>query len=157
MPRQHFVEGEVGEYVGIMQQNRFVKVAEQRKRREYAAAGLEQQFALDADMHVQTRDRVCIEIVDYLSGEVVDINHRLTYPGIPQLMQHAAEHRHSADLHQRLGVLAGEIAETRAEAGSKDYRFHLSGKTCSICCSRWTSSTLTPNLLLRCSAMCWAL
>ena len=142
----HFLDGEVGEDVGVVYQNRLVgAVVEQRAGFKQATTCVEQ-FRLEGDVYVATEIVVVGKIVGYLVGEMVGVYHHARDAAVAQFLDYAPQHRFPSHRHKCLGMLEGERAQPGSEPGCEYHCLHYFGlKSCSMFCSRWKSSTFTLN------------
>ena len=135
---KHVAEVEVGEYVGIVDYERFVAV-KPSSRRKYAAACVEETVAFVADINRDTEVVIGFDIVNNLSGKVMDVDNHLRDASAPEFVDYEAEHRCAPDFGEGFGMTVGKGFESCAESGSKNHGFHcqsLTVKFCSMFCSR---------------------
>lgn len=119
----HVVEVEVGEDVGIVDEDRLV--ANEWKGSEESAAGVEEKLRLVADGDVDVRI-VIVEKINDLRGEMVDIDDDVGDAGIEELVDDASDDRLTSHGSERLGVGVGPRLEATANAGGKNHTFHSS-------------------------------
>ena len=115
----HFGKIEVGEYIGIVHQERFVAF-EQMSRFQYAAASVEQKVAFVANGDIDAEIILIFKEIDYLVAEVVHVDHHIGNATALYVGDYALQHSHAAEFHERFRLVVGERAQTSAQACCKD-------------------------------------
>lgn len=123
----HVSEVEVGEDVGIVDEDRLV--ANEWKGAEEPASGVEEKPGLVADGDIDVRI-VIVEKINDLRGEMVDIDDDVGDACIEELIDDASDDRTISHGSERLGVRVGPRLEATANAGGKNHTFHRSGVIC---------------------------
>ena len=130
-------EVDIAQNVHIMNKDRVVRV-EERGSVAYAATGVKELLALIADADVESKVVVGIEIVNDLSGKMVDVDHKARDTGIAQFEDYALEQGLTANLHHSFWHVVGEGLEACAQACCENHCLHHLLKSSSLC---WCKDT----------------
>lgn len=91
-----------------------------------ASARVEQLAPLVADADADAEVAVCLQEVEYLFSEVVDVDDDVVESGLLQTQYHALQHGDAGHGYQSLGHVVGERTQACAQSGGKYHGFHVS-------------------------------